>query len=115
MAAFVIVALIGVGPTLWEKSLYRDMQKLAGVGATLHPGGVTSARRRVDPGIRSKQVLERLGTPSLASASQGLSRHEVWTYYYSDGTMTCSATDGIIDRISLSYGAPSIPAPRTPR
>ncbi len=82
------------------------------MGATLHPGGVTAARRRIDPGVRAKQALDRLGRPSLASAAQGLSRHEVWTYYYSDGTLICTVTDGIVDRISLSYGPPRIPEPR---
>ncbi|MCA1581882.1 MAG: hypothetical protein LC796_10925 [Acidobacteria bacterium] len=115
MLAFLLVALLGVGPNWWERKLYRDNQALAGVGATLHPGGLTSARRKIDPGNRSDLILRRLGAPSMASAAQGLSRHEVWTYYYSDGTMVCNLTDGIAQRITLSYGAPSIPTARESR
>jgi len=114
-AAFVFAILLMLAPSWWEGYLYRQTETLAGVGAALRSGGVTSARRRIDPGRKSEQILRALGRPSMTMAAEGTSSHEVWTYYYADGTMTVNLTDGIAQRISLTYGPPRIPTSRRPQ
>ena len=42
------------------------------------------------------------------------STHEIWTYYYADGTMTVNLTDGFVARVSISYGPPKIPTSTRP-
>ena len=113
-AAVVLVAAT-FGPRWWEGRLYRQTEALTGVGASTHPGGLTDARKKIDPGQRGEQVVAALGRPSMAMGSDGLSKPEVWTYYYADGTMTVNLTSGIVQRISVTYGPPVIPTSRRPQ
>jgi len=107
-----LVALAVWGPRWWEMRLYRKAEALTGVGAPVLSGDVTAARRKIDPGTSAKQVLEALGKPSISVGTEGTSAHEIWTYYYADGTMTVNLSDGIVRRVSLDYGPPKIPTSR---
>jgi hypothetical protein len=112
---FLVVGLIGLAvwaPRWWEQRLYRKTEALTGVGAQVLPGDVTTARRKIDPGTPAKQALAALGKPSISVGTQGTSTHEIWTYYYADGTMTVNLSDGIVRRVSLEYGPPRIPTSR---
>ena len=71
-------------------------------------------RSKIDPGRSRKQILDAVGRPSFAVGTQGSSTHDIWTYYYADGTMTVNLTDGYVKRISLQYGAPKIPVSKRP-
>lgn len=102
-------------PRLWENRLYRQTESLTGVGSPVLDGSITDARRKIDPGRLETQVVEALGRPSFSSGSEGSSSHAIWTYYYADGTLTVNLTDGVVVRISTSYGAPKIPTSRRPR
>ncbi len=119
-----VIALVAVAlavaaalwlPRLWETRLYRQVEEIAGVEAPLLAGSVTEARKRIDPGRLSESVLAAIGRPSISVRTEGSSTHEVWTYYYPDGTMTLNLTDGAVARISLFYGPPKIPTSRRPR
>ena len=110
----VLVGLAVWAPRWWEMRLYRKTEALTGVGAQVLAGDVTAARRKVDPGTPGKQVVESLGKPSIAVGTEGTSTHEIWTYYYADGTMTINLSDGIVRRVSLDYGPPKIPTSRRP-
>ena len=117
IALLFVLLLVGAAlwvPRWWNARLYRQTEALAGVGAPVQPGGVTEARGKIDPGKTSKQVTELVGRPSFAVGTEGSSSHDIWTYYYSDGTMTVNLTDGIVQRISVAYGPPKIPASRRP-
>src|SRR5262245_53211959 len=110
-----VVALVGLaiwGPRWWEMRLYRKAEALTGVGAAVLPGDLTAARRKIDPGTPAKKALEALGKPSLSVGADGASSHEIWTYYYADGTMTVNLSDGIVQRIAMDYGPPKIPTSR---
>lgn len=98
------------GPRLWEHRLYRQAEAIAGVGAPVHPGRVTDARRRIDPGKPREAVSSALGKASFAMRTEGSSVHEIWIYYYADGTMTVNLTDGIVQRVGVQYGPPKIPS-----
>ncbi len=102
-------------PRWWENRLYRQAEALTGVGSPVLPGPVTDARKKIDPGRTVQQVLEALGRASFSMHTEGASTHDIWTYYYADGTMTVNLTDGIVQRISLSYGPPVIPTSRRPK
>ena len=111
--------LLLVAAALWlprwlNNTLYRRMEALTGVGSPLQPGGVTQARGKIDPGKNAKQVVEALGRASFAVGTEGSSTHDIWTYYYADGTMTINLTDGIVQRVSIAYGPPNIPKARRP-
>jgi flagellar basal body-associated protein FliL len=110
----VLVAAALWVPRWWNNRLYRETEALTGVGSVVQPGGVTPARARIDPGKTSRQVVELVGRPSFAVGTEGSSSHDIWTYYYSDGTMTVNLTDGIVQRISVAYGPPKIPTSRRP-
>ena len=73
----------------------------------MQAGGVTQARGKIDPGKTAKQVVELVGRPSFSVGTEGSSTHDIWTYYYADGTMTVNLTDGIVQRISVAYGPPT--------
>ena len=90
------------------------MEAITGVGSPVLPGSVTEARRKVDPGRTGAEVARALGRASFSVRTEGTSSHDIWTYYYSDGTMTVNLTDGIVQRISLAYGPPKIPTSRRP-
>lgn len=113
-SAFVLAAVIGFGPGWWERHLYRQTEALTGVGSKVQSGTLTEARRKVDPGRSARQVVEALGQPSFSHSSLGTSRHDIWAYYYADGTLTLNMTDGIAQRISVTYGPPPIPTSRRP-
>ena len=117
LAAAAIVALAALaywGPRWWENRLYRQAEAVAGVGSPVLPGAVTPARSRIDPGRTSKQVVDAIGKPSFSVRTEGSSTHDIWIYYYADGTMTVNLTDGIVKRIGLEYGPPRIPVSHRP-
>jgi hypothetical protein len=101
-------------PRWWNNRLYRETEALTGVGSAVRSGGVTQARARIDPGKTAKEVVGLVGRPSFSVGTEGSSTHDIWTYYYADGTMTVNLTDGIVQRISISYGPPMIPTSRRP-
>lgn len=117
IAFFAILLLVAAAvwlPRWWNNRLYRETESLTGVGSALQPGTVTQSRGRIDPGKTAKQVTEALGRPSFAVGTNGSSTHDIWTYYYADGTMTVNLTDGIVQRVSIAYGPPKIPTTRRP-
>jgi hypothetical protein len=117
VALALVLLLVGAAlwvPRWWNNRLYRQTEALAGVGAAVAPGSVTQARAKIDPGKTAKQVTDALGRASFAVGTEGSSTHDIWTYYYSDGTMTVNLTDGIVQRISVAYGPPKIPTSRRP-
>jgi len=101
-------------PRWWEMRLYRQAEALTGVGAPIRAGNLTDARRKIDPNKTDKEVLAALGPPSIQVGTDGASTRGIWTYYYADGTMVVNLTDGIVVRISVSYGPPKIPTSRRP-
>lgn len=101
-------------PRWWERREYRKVEAIAGVGARILGGTVADARKRVDPGMMADKVTSTLGAPSIAVKTQGLSTHEVWKYYFSDGTLTVNLTDGYVARASVDLGAPKIRQSRRP-
>jgi len=117
IALFLVVLFVGVAlwaPRWWENRLFRQAEALAGVGSRVMPGGVTRARGRINTGDSGRKVIEAVGRPSFSFGTEGSSTHEIWTYYYADGTMTVNLTDGIVARISVSYGPPKIPTSTRP-
>lgn len=115
-----LLALLGSAaafwlPTWWERRTYRAAEAIAGVEAPLRQGDLTAARKKVESGASAEAVRAALGSPSLSAASEGTSRHDIWTYYYADGTLTVNLTDGFVVRIGTKYGAPKIPSSRRPR
>ncbi len=115
----VAVLAIGIaaaiwGPRIWEHRLYRQAEAIAGVGAPVRAGTVTEARRRIDPGKTREAVSAALGKASFSMRTEGSLVHEIWIYYYKDGTMTVNLTDGIVQRIGVEYGPPRIPTSRRP-
>ena len=111
-----VVLLVAVGalwlPRWWEMRVYRQQEKIAGVEAPVLPGQLTDQRKKIDPGKRATDVLAAIGRPSMEAETSGTSSHGIWTYYYTDGTMVVNLTDGIVARISTSYGPPRIPTSR---
>src|SRR5262249_1178320 len=65
-------------PRWWEMRMYRQQEKVAGVGAALLPGGVTEARKKIDPGRSAQDVVSALGKPSTESSTAGTSSHGIW-------------------------------------
>jgi hypothetical protein len=94
----------------WESRVDRQSEVLAGIGQVL-PGSVTDARKKVDPGRTQRQVLDAIGKPSARAETNGAERHAMWTYYYADGTLTLSLTDGYLARADLEYGPPRLGTP----
>ena len=82
------------------------------MGARILPGTADGARRKIDPGMLSEKVVAAIGKPSLAVHTAGSSTHDIWTYYYADGTMTVNLTDGAIVLIGLDFHPPVIPTSR---
>jgi hypothetical protein len=116
-ALFGVLLLVAAAlwlPRWWNNRLYRQTEALTGIGSVLQPGGITQARGKIDPGKSAKQVVEALGRPSFSIGTEGSSTHDIWTYYYADGTMTINLTDGIVQRVSIAYGPPNIPKTRRP-
>ena len=75
-------------PRWWEGRELREAREIAGVGSKLAPAGsMTDARKRVDPGLTAEKVEAAIGKASFAVGTEGKdSTHEIWTYYFSDGT-----------------------------
>jgi hypothetical protein len=114
LAAVVIVpALLAAAlwlPRWWEGRELSEARKIAGVGSQLTTGSMTDARKKIDPGLTSDKIAAIIGKPGFAVGTNGReTRHEIWTYYFSDGTMTVNLTDGTAVRISTVYGPPRIP------
>lgn len=112
LAAIAVALAVGFLPGWWERRLFHDTEVLRGVGAPIHPGGLAEARRRVDPGRTAQQIVAALGKPSLTTSTEGFPPRDVWTYYYADGTMVLNMTDGIAQRIAVTFGPPKIPISR---
>ena len=97
-------------PRWWENRQFWQAQEIAGVGAPIVPGDLTGARKKIDPGSAADKIVGAIGKPSMSIGTSGVNtRHEIWTYYFADGTMTVNLTDGVAVRISTVYGAPKIP------
>lgn len=102
-------------PRWWENREYREAEKIAGVAADIVPGTLAEARPKVDPGVAAGTLVERIGKPSISVATEGKdSRREIWTYYFSDGTLTVNLTDGLVQRVSATFGPPKIPTSARP-
>ncbi|HSS44821.1 MAG TPA: hypothetical protein VLO07_05705 [Thermoanaerobaculia bacterium] len=114
LAALAFSAAIWL-PRWWENRLYRQAESIAGVGSPVLAGSTTEARKKIDPGRTAQQVVDALGRASFSMHTAGSSTHDIWTYYYADGTMTVNLTDGIVQRISVAYGPPVIPTSRRPK
>lgn len=107
VAAFLLVALVGVGALVLPRWWQGRTEKLAGTVSnpgTILPGNTTSARSKIDPGKTEKAVVELLGKPSVAVETKGAERHTIWTYYYADGNLTLNLTDGYLVRVDTEYG-----------
>jgi hypothetical protein len=113
-AVVLIAAGIFYGPVLWERKLYREAEALTGVGSRMLEGSVTTARRAIESGKSAADVEAAIGKPSFSSSSQGASKHEIWRYYFADGTLTVNVTDGYVARASVEFGPPKIPTSRRP-
>ncbi len=116
-AAFVplLVAAALWLPRWWENREYRQAEAIAGVAARIVPGTLAEARPRVDPGVSAAALVERIGKPSISVATEGKdSRREIWTYYFSDGTLTVNLTDGLVQRVSATFAPPTIPTSARP-
>jgi hypothetical protein len=114
VAALVFVPIVLVAalwlPRWWEGRELRQAREIAGVGSALQAGSMTDARKKIDPGKTAEQVQAAIGKASFAVGTEGRdSKHEIWTYYYRDGTLTINLTDGAVARVSTIYGTPRIP------
>jgi hypothetical protein len=112
VVAFVVALGIAAAiwlPRWWEHRLYRQVEAVAGVGASMKDGSVTDARRKVETGNTARAVAQSLGKASFSVRTDGTSVHEIWTYYYANGTLTVNLTDGIVQRLGVNYGPPNIP------
>jgi hypothetical protein len=114
LAAILLVPIVLVAalwlPRWWEGRELRQAREIAGVGSRLQDGSMTDARQKIDPGKSAEQVEAAIGKASFAVGTEGReSKHEIWTYYYKDGTMTVNLTDGTVARVSTIYGTPRIP------
>ena len=114
LAAIVFVPLVLAAalwlPRWWEGRELRQAREIAGVGSTMQAGSMTDARKKVDPGLTAEQVKAAIGAASFAVGTDGReSKHEIWNYYYKDGTMRVYLTDGTVAQVSTIYGTPRIP------
>jgi glycosyltransferase involved in cell wall biosynthesis len=118
LVAMAVIAILAAAalwlPRWWENRLYRQAEAMTGVGSPVLAGGVTSARGKIEPGKTAAQVVAAIGRPSFSVRTEGTSIHDIWTYYYADGTMTVNLTDEVVKRISLTYGPPKIPTSHRP-
>lgn len=97
-------------PRWWEGRELREARSIAGVGSPIAQGSMTDARRKINPGVTAEKIVAAIGKPSFAVGTSGKdSKHEIWTYYFTDGTMTVNLTDGTALRVSTVYGPPRIP------
>ena len=101
-------------PRWWEARQYREIESIAGVEARVSEGKLADARDRVKDGMKSDAVVAAIGKPALSMGSEGVSRHEIWTYYYADGTLLLNLTDGLVQRASADFHPPRIPTSSRP-
>ncbi|HEY1435813.1 MAG TPA: hypothetical protein VGG65_10575 [Thermoanaerobaculia bacterium] len=115
LLAAVVLVPIGLAaalwlPQWWEGRELRAAREIAGVGSPLAAGSMTDARKKIDPGATAEKIVAAIGKPSFAVGTDGKdSKHEIWTYYFTDGTLTINLTDGAAVRIGTIYGTPRIP------
>ena len=95
-------------PRWWENREYRAAEAIAGVGSPILPGKLVEARKTVDPGLKAEKVEELLGKASFAVRTEGASVHDIWKYYFADGTLTVNLTDGYVTRVGTHFGPPKI-------
>jgi hypothetical protein len=112
-----VLVLVGVAaafwlPGWWNDRLSRQIEASTGVGARVLPGSADEARRKIHPGLLSDKVVAAIGKPSFSVHTDGSSTHDIWTYYYANGTMTVNLTDGAIVLIGLDFHPPVIPTSR---
>ncbi len=84
------------------------------MGSRILPGVLADARKRIDPGITGEKVKAALGKASFAVRTEGTSVHEIWNYYFADGTLTVNLTDGYVARVGTQFGPPRIRKSRRP-
>jgi hypothetical protein len=101
-------------PRWWENREFRRAEAIAGVGSRVLPGTLAEARKRIDPGFAAAKVTRALGPPSFSAKTEGVSTHEIWTYYFTDGALTVNLTDGYVARVSTQFGPPRIPTSSRP-
>ena len=115
IAAAILVAVAAFWvPRWWENREYRRAEKIAGIGSPVLPGKAADARKKVDPGLAAAKVTDAIGKPSFQVRTEGASSHEIWMYYFADGTMTVNLTDGYVARVSMEFGPPKIRQSRRP-
>ena len=118
LLAFVPILLAAVLwlPRWWENRLYRQAEAIAGVEARIVPGTIAEARKKTDSGMKAEALIAAIGKPSILVGTDGKdSRREIWTYYFSDGTMVVNLTDGLVQRVSADFHPPKIPTSARPR
>lgn len=92
------------------------MESLAGVEARMVPGTLAEARKKAEAGVKTGQLVAALGKPSLSVRTEGRdSSHEIWTYYFSDGTLVLNITDGLVQRVSADFRPPAVPTSARPQ
>lgn len=97
-------------PQWWERRELNQAREIAGVGSRMLEGSMSDARKKIDPGLSAEKIVAAIGKPSFVVGTDGReSRHEIWTYYFPDGTLTVNLTDGTAARIGTLYGTPRIP------
>lgn len=97
-------------PQWWERRELQAARDIAGVGSQLSAGSMTDARRKIDPNQTGEKIVAAIGKAGFAVRTNGKdSTHEIWTYYFTDGTMTINLTDGVAVRIGTVYGPARIP------
>jgi hypothetical protein len=114
IAAIIVVPLFLAaalwGPSWWERHELVEAQKIAGVGSQIVPGNLTDARKKIDTGTTAEKIVAAIGKPSFKASTRGKdSTHEIWKYYFADGTMVINLTDDAAVRIETTYGRPRIP------
>jgi hypothetical protein len=102
-------------PRWWESREYRQMEGLVGVEARVSEGKLGDARAKIHDGMKVEDVTAAIGKPAVSMATDGISRHEIWKYYYADGTLLLNVTDGLVQRASADFRPPSIPTSARPR
>ena len=113
LLAVVLAAALWL-PRWWEQREYRQMEGIAGVEARVSPGKLADARGKVDNGMKAEAVMSAIGKPALAVATEGVSKREIWTYYFADGTLLINLTDGLVQRVSADFRPPKIPTSARP-
>jgi len=102
-------------PRWWERREYRQMEGIAGIEARVSPGKLADARAKVENGMKGEAIVAAIGKPALSVGTDGVSRREIWTYYYADGTLLINLTDGLVQRVSADFRPPKIPTSARPR